>query len=89
MQGVNGFLSQQEYHRGSILGPSLFNVFINDMYMFINKHTLHNYADENFFSCAAAEVEEVTSSLKMDGGKFVQWFTDNGIRHIPVNFSLW
>ena len=66
--------------QGSILGPLLFNVFINDMYLFINKCTLYNYADDNSLSCAATGVEEVMSSLQMDGSKVIQWFTDNGMQ---------
>ena len=57
--------------QGSILGPVLSNVFINDMYLFINKCTLYNYADDNSISCAATEVEEVMSSLQMDGSKVI------------------
>ena len=57
--------------QGSILGPLLFDVFINDMYLFINKCTLYNYTDDNSLSCAATEVEEVMSSLQMDGSKVI------------------
>ena len=75
--------------QGSILGPLLFNVFINDMYLFMNKCTLYNYADDNSLSCAATGVEEVMSSLQMDSSKVIQWFTDNGMQANLVNFSLW
>ena len=66
--------------QGSILGPLLFNVFINDMFLFINKCTLYNYADDNSLSCAATTVQEVISSLQFDGSRVIQWFTDNGMR---------
>ncbi len=35
---------------GSILGPLLFNVFINDIFLFIEQGTLYNYADDNTLS---------------------------------------
>ena len=31
----------------SILGPLLFNVFINDIVMFIEKSEIYNFADDN------------------------------------------
>jgi retron-type reverse transcriptase len=33
--------------QGSILEPILFNIFINDIFLFINKSQLYNYADDN------------------------------------------
>ena len=74
--------------QGSILGPLLFNVFINDLYMFIKRCTLYNYADDNSLSRAATTIREVIESLQYDGNIAIKWFTDNGMQANPDKFQF-
>ena len=36
--------------QGSILGTFLFHIFLNDLFLFIKKASLHNYVDYNTLS---------------------------------------
>ena len=38
----------------SMLGPLLFNIFVNDLFLFIEKCNLHNYADDNPMSLSSS-----------------------------------
>ena len=52
--------------QGSIDGPLLFNLFINDLVFFIEQCTLSNYADDNNLSISGVDKELIKSMLSSD-----------------------
>ncbi len=52
--------------QGSILGPDLFNIFINDMSYVLEQNTLCNYADDNIVSHTSDKEKELLACLKGD-----------------------
>ena len=71
--------------QGSILGPLLFNIFING---FMDECTLYNYADDNSLSCTAPTIDVVISNLQLDGNRVIKWFTDNGMGDNTQRFQF-
>ena len=74
--------------QGSILGPLLFNIFINDIFHFIEHCKMYNYADDNTMSLSAPSLNEVKGKLQNDTHNAIQWFIDNGMVPNPSKFQF-
>ena len=73
---------------GSILGPLLFNIFINDIFLFLQETEICNFADDNTFFACDTSVETVISRLKNDLDILNIWFIDNSLVANPAKFQL-
>ena len=72
--------------QGSILGPILFNIFINGVLLWIENAELHNFADGNTISCSEKFLEGLIKSLTSKTEKAVQWFKENMMVVNPDKF---
>ena len=60
-----------------ILGPLLFNLFINDLYLWITKTNLLYFADDNTVSAAERTIENLLSTLETEIQAAIEWFKLN------------
>ena len=63
--------------QGSIDGPLLFNLFINELFLFICFSTLSNYADDNDLFTTGTDIQLIKKMFLYDFRTVNNWFYEN------------
>ena len=66
--------------QGSILGPLLFNIFINDIFFFLEKTLIANFADDNTPHCVEKDIMTLLKNLEADTYTILNWFRFNEMK---------
>ena len=66
--------------QGSILGPLFFNIFINDIFVFIEKSKICNFADENTIYDCGEDLSNILENLKHDLKILLTWYRINTLQ---------
>ena len=66
--------------QGSILGPLLFNTFINDIFMIIEQSDICNFADDNTLHSCGKRLTEIKENLVSDTKNILNWFRLNSLK---------
>ena len=63
--------------QGSILGPTFFNIFINDVFLAMKEGTLFNYADDNTALVTGSTDADVVLKMTRIGSDLINWCKEN------------
>ena len=63
--------------QGSILGPLLFNIYLNDIFFFVKKCDISNYADDTTPYSVDTSMDLLLNALEEDVTILIRWFREN------------
>ena len=73
--------------QGSVLGPTLFNILINDLAYVISQCRIIIYADDTNIHCSNKNVRAVEDNLHCDLENATTWFIQNGMKPNPIKYQ--
>ena len=85
MQALESLGKQRFYASVPVLGPTLFNAYINDLFLFISRTKLHNYADDNTLAYFSKNLSNLIEVLEEEVGVALFWLKHNQMISIPRN----
>ena len=74
--------------QGSILGPLLFNIFLNEIFLSIQKCELANYTDDSTLYTSDKSISNIMNSLSHDSTILSKWFYNNFVVLNPDKCSF-
>ena len=63
--------------QGSVLGPLLFNIYLNDLFFLTEFTEVCNFADDTTFYACDTNIQSLLNRLEHDSFLAIEWFENN------------
>ena len=74
--------------QGSTLGPLLFNIYLSDIFLFLDDSNIANYADDTTLYICNGNLELVIAKLEEDSSSLIEWINDNYMKANPDKIHI-
>ena len=74
------------YLKDLLLAQHYFNCFFNDFFYFIDKASVHNFADDSSLSAFESNSKNLKLILEFESKKAISWFQSNKMVTNPGKF---
>ncbi len=76
--------------QGSLIGPGIFNIFINNLFYILEYCVLYNYADDNTASHSSEDVDELVCEVESELRNILKCFKTNclGVNPDKLQFII-
>ena len=74
--------------QGSVLGPIIFNIFINDIFLFVYDTKICNFADDQSLYAHGKSIDIVVKKLERDVRVVLNWLDNNSLVPNPKKFQF-
>ena len=74
--------------QGSVLGPLLFNIYLNDLFYIAESTNVRNFVDDTTFYPCDRDVNSLINRLEHNSYLAIEWFENNSMKLNQEKYHL-